>query len=47
MVANFLARHEMAGNFEAEVHRRLHLEGFVGAVTIMAGGTPHNELLKV
>jgi hypothetical protein len=47
LLMNFLARHQMSDDFEAEVHRRLHLEGLRGAVTIMAGGTPHSELLNV
>jgi hypothetical protein len=47
MVIHFLARHEASGNFEAEVHTRLQLEGLTGAVAIMAGGTPHNDLLKL
>jgi len=47
MVIHFLARHEASDNFEAEVHNRLQLEGLRGAVAIMAGSTPHNDLLKV
>jgi hypothetical protein len=47
MVIHFLARHEASDNFEAEVRSRLQLEGLKGAVAIMAGGTPHNDLLKV
>ena len=47
MVIHFLARHEASDNFEAEVHSRLQLEGLRGAVAIMAGSTPHNDLLKV
>jgi hypothetical protein len=47
MVVHFLARHEASDNFEAEVRSRLQLEGLRGAVAIMSGGTPHNDLLKV
>jgi hypothetical protein len=47
MLIHFLARHEASENFEAEVRSRLQLEGLRGAVAIMAGGTPHNDLLKV
>jgi hypothetical protein len=47
MVIHFLARHEASGNFEAEVQSRLQLEGLRGAVAIMAGTTPHNDLLKL
>jgi hypothetical protein len=47
MLIHFLARHEASDNFEAEVRSRLQLEGLKGAVAIMAGGTPHNDLLKV
>jgi hypothetical protein len=47
MVIHFLARHEASDNFEAEVRSRLQLEGLKGAVAIMAGGTPHNDLLRV
>ncbi len=47
MVIHFLARHKASDNFEAEVHSRLQLEGLRGAVAIMAGSTPHNDLLKI
>ncbi len=47
MVVHFLACHEASNNFEAEVRNRLQLEGLRGAVAIMAGSTPHNDLLKV
>ena len=47
MVMHFLARHEVSGNFEAEVRSRLQLEGLKGAIAIMAGSSPHNDLLKV
>jgi hypothetical protein len=47
MVMHFLARHEASGDFEAEVRSRLRLEGLKGAVAIIAGNTPHNDLLKV
>ena len=47
MVIHFLARHEASGDLEAEVHSRLQLEGLTGAVAIMAGGTPHKDLLKL
>jgi len=47
LVIHFLARHEASDNFEAEVRSRLQLEGLKGAVAIMAGGTLHNDLLKV
>jgi hypothetical protein len=47
MVLHFLARHEESSNFEAEVHSRLQLEGLRGAIAIMAGSTPHNDLLKI
>ena len=47
MVMHFLARHEVSSNFEAEVRSRLQLEGLRGAIAIMAGSSPHNDLLKV
>jgi hypothetical protein len=47
MVIHFLARHVASDNFEAEVRSRLQLEGLKGAIAIMAGGAPHNDLLKV
>ena len=47
MVMHFLARHQVSSNFEAEVRSRLQLEGLRGAIAIMAGSTPHNDLLKV
>ena len=47
MLIHFLARHEASANFEAEVRSRLQLEGLKGAVAIMAGSEPHNDLLKV
>ena len=47
MVIHFLARHVASDNFEAEVRSRLQLEGLRGAIAIMAGGAPHNDLLKV
>ena len=47
MLMHFLARHEATENFEAEVRSRLQLEGLKGAVAIMAGSEPHNDLLKV
>jgi hypothetical protein len=47
MVMHFLARHEVSSNFEAEVRSRLQLEGLRGAIAIMAGSTPHNDLLKL
>jgi hypothetical protein len=47
MVIHFLARNEMTDNFEAQVRSRLQLEGLRGAVAIMAGATPHNDLLRV
>ena len=31
----------------SEVRSRLQLEGLKGAIAIMAGSTPHNDLLKV
>nr|WP_294557240.1 hypothetical protein [uncultured Rhodopila sp.] len=47
MLVHFLARHEVSSNFEAEVHSRLQLEGLKGAIAILAGSTPHNDLLKI
>jgi len=47
MLIHFLARHEASANFEAEVRSRLQLEGLKGAIAIMAGSEPHNDLLKV
>jgi hypothetical protein len=47
MVMHFLARHQVSSNFEAEVRSRLQLEGLRGAIAIMAGSSPHNDLLKV
>jgi hypothetical protein len=47
MVVHFMARHEVTSNFEAEVHSRLQLEGLKGAIAIIAGNTPHNDLLKI
>jgi hypothetical protein len=47
MLVHFLARHEVSSNFEAEVHSRLQLEGLKGAIAIIAGNTPHNDLLKI
>ncbi len=47
MLVHFLARHEVSSNFEAEVQSRLQLEGLRGAIAIMAGTSPHNDLLKL
>jgi hypothetical protein len=47
MVMRFLSRDQVSNNFEAEVRSRLQLEGLKGAIAIMAGGTPHNDLLKM
>jgi hypothetical protein len=47
MLVHFLARHEVSSNFEAEVRSRLQLEGLKGAIAIIAGNTPHNDLLKI
>ena len=47
MLAHFLARYRLSDHFEAEVRRRLRLEGFNGAIKIIAGGTPQNVLLKI
>jgi len=47
MLIHFLARHEASDNFEAEVRSRMQLEGLKGAAAIMAGSTPHNDLLKI
>jgi hypothetical protein len=46
MLVRFLARFRMSDDFEFQVHRRLHLDGLVGAITIMGGRTPHRTLLN-
>jgi hypothetical protein len=46
MLMRFLTHFRMSDDFELEVHRRLHLDGLVGAITIMGGRTPHSTLLN-
>ena len=43
-LTNFLARFRNAADFDGEVRRRLRREGIAGAITIIAGGAPENDL---